>query len=590
VDRPDDASVGTGRIIDFLKPATISCIVSPKYGNNQIMTPDNVNKKVSHIFVIALFLLWVLPGLVGRDLWKADEPYSFGLVNHIVKTHDWVVPTLAGEPFMEKPPLFYITSAGFARLLSPWMKLHDAARMATAFYMALTALFIGLAARELLGPEHLGIAVIVLIGSTGLQETGHKLITDVAMIAGLAAALYGFALSLRRHALGGLLIGIGAGIGFLSKGLLAPGFIGVTALALPAVSGRWRTRNYVRALIIAFTAALPWFVIWPAALYLRSRELFVEWFWYENLGRFLGYSHVGRTFSPTYYAVNLPWFALPALPLALWALWRERGTWRERPDILVPLIAFLVMFVVLTFSSSIRNIYALPMLLPLALLAAVGANSLPHRAKTAINRFSIGFFGLCAAALWIGWIVSVTGFPSGLSHQLYRLQPDYTPSFHGLHFAIASIYTLLWFVLAVRSRQFSHQYLINWTAGMVLAWGLLMTLWLPWLDAGSGYGPLFTSLREKIPAGHRSIMAQGVGESERALIEYYAGVLPMRTERYGTEGCDLLLVENGREQAAFPPGTGWRIVWEQTRPMKPIEPPRERYTLFQRKSGSKTCE
>jgi len=62
-------------------------------------------KTTLKILLIVLFVIWMLPGLVGRDPWMNDEPYSFGLVNHIVKTNDWVVPTLAGEPFMEKPPV-----------------------------------------------------------------------------------------------------------------------------------------------------------------------------------------------------------------------------------------------------------------------------------------------------------------------------------------------------------------------------------------------------------------------------------------------------------------------------------------------------
>jgi 4-amino-4-deoxy-L-arabinose transferase-like glycosyltransferase len=554
------------------------------------MTAVKTEKTIPLILVVALFLLWITPGLVGRDLWKADEPYSFGLVNHIVKTGDWVVPTLAGEPFMEKPPLFYATAAGFARLFPPWLKLHDAARMATAFYLALTALFLGLAARELLGKEYLGIAVVILIGSAGLQETGHKLITDVAMIAGLSAALYGLALGPRRFALGGLLIGAGAGIGFLSKGLLAPGLIGVTALALPAISAVWRTKKYFLTLVIAFASALPWFILWPAALYLRSRELFVEWFWYENLGRFLGYSHVGRTFSPAYYFVNLPWFALPSLPVALWAVWRYRRALREQAGILVPLVSFLVMFIVLSLSSSIRNIYALPMLLPLALLATAGADSFPDRAKKTITWFSLGFLGFAACVLWLGWLVSVSGFPTSFADRLYRLQPDYTPAFNGLHFVIACGYTLLYLFFVFRATPFAHQYLLTWTAGIVLTWGLLMTLWLPFLDAGSGYGPLFTSLREKIPANHRFIVVQGLGESERALFEYYTGVLPRGIERYGLGDCDLLLIESGGKPEAPPAGQKWEVVWERSRPSRPEGLPKERFVLLQRKDGKRVCE
>ena len=71
----------------------------------------------SLLFIVVLCTLWIFPGLIGRDPWKPDEAYSFGLVYHILQTGDWVVPTLAGEPFMEKPPIFFLTAAFFARTL-----------------------------------------------------------------------------------------------------------------------------------------------------------------------------------------------------------------------------------------------------------------------------------------------------------------------------------------------------------------------------------------------------------------------------------------------------------------------------------------
>jgi hypothetical protein len=45
---------------------------------------------------------------------------------------------LAHEPFMEKPPLFYLSAAAMASLFSPMLPLHDAARITTGLYMALT--------------------------------------------------------------------------------------------------------------------------------------------------------------------------------------------------------------------------------------------------------------------------------------------------------------------------------------------------------------------------------------------------------------------------------------------------------------------
>lgn len=555
---------------------------------NTISAHSGSKKIISLVLVAALFLLWMAPGLVGRDLWKADEPYSFGLIYHIVKTGDWVVPTLAGEPFMEKPPIFYLTAAGFARLFSPWLPIHEAARLACVFFMLLTAVFMGLAAKELLGKGSISITIVVLIGSAGLQEVAHKLITDLAMIAGISIAMYGLAVCGRRYVLGGVLIGTGAGLGFMSKGLLAPGFIGLTALAMPAIFVEWRRKTYFHSLLISFAAALPWLTLWPLALYLRSPDLFIEWFWYQNLGRFLGYAHVGRKFSWTFYFVNLPWFALPALPIASWVIWRERRALRTYSGVSLPLILFLVMLAVLTLSSSIRDIYALPMLLPLSLLAAAGAGSFPGRAKNVINRLDVYLFGTVACLLWIGWIIMISGVPATLAHKLYRMQPDFMPAFSGLSFAVACLYTFLWLLFVFRSARFEHSYLLNWTAGTVLALGLLMSIWLPWFEAGSGYRPLFMSLKSKIPDRCGFVMAKGLGESERALLEYYTGVIPRTVAGNGAWDCDILLMQSGEERLAPPPGTDWQVIWERWRPST-TDRPKEIFTLLQRKGGKQIC-
>jgi hypothetical protein len=50
-------------------------------------------------FLFLLCAVWLLTGLIGHDPWKPDEAYSFGLIYHIIQNHDWIVPTLAGEPY-----------------------------------------------------------------------------------------------------------------------------------------------------------------------------------------------------------------------------------------------------------------------------------------------------------------------------------------------------------------------------------------------------------------------------------------------------------------------------------------------------------
>ena len=336
----------------------------------------NFSKHSTLFLLVTLCLTWILPGLIGHQPWKPDEAYSFGLIYHILQSGDWIVPTLGGEPFMEKPPLYYITAALFGKIFSFALPVHDAARLTTGFFMAIALLLTGLTGRELWGKGHGRLAVLILIGSLGLLIRGHEMTTDTALLAGFAIAIYGLALSRRRFVLAGFWLGTGTGIGFMAKGLIAPGIIGLTALLLPLVSHHWRNRDYLLCLATAFVAAVPWLTIWPTLLYLRSPELFREWFWINNLGRFLGFAKLGPSNGHWHYFKILPWFAWPALPIALWTLWQGRRTVFGQAEVQLMLTGFLVMLGVFSLASDARELYALPMLLPLSLLAAPGVNTL----------------------------------------------------------------------------------------------------------------------------------------------------------------------------------------------------------------------
>ncbi len=86
--------------------------------------------------------------------------------------------------------------------------------------------------------------MLLFVGSVGLWERAHQLSPELGLMLGIAAALYGFALALRRPVAGGAVLGLGAGIGFLSAGFVAIVWIGVTAVALPVAFSAWRTRRY----------------------------------------------------------------------------------------------------------------------------------------------------------------------------------------------------------------------------------------------------------------------------------------------------------------------------------------------------------
>src|SRR2546426_12152476 len=188
----------------------------------------------------------------------------------------------------------------------------------------------------------------------------------------------------------------------MSKGLIAPGIMACVAVSLPALFGAWRNRDHARCLAVALLAATPWLIIWPYALYQRSPELFMQWFWINNFGRYLGFAHLGAESEPWFYTLTLPWFAWPALPLALWSAWRLGREGLKRPELQLPVLAVIVMLAVLGASASAGTQYALPVLVPLSVLAAGGGDLLPPRGAAGLDSLCPGPFGVLSFALWGG--------------------------------------------------------------------------------------------------------------------------------------------------------------------------------------------
>jgi 4-amino-4-deoxy-L-arabinose transferase-like glycosyltransferase len=527
------------------------------------------------LFFALFCVVWVGTGLIGHDPWKPDEVYSFGLAFQMLQSGDWLVPALAGEPAMDKPPLFYITSAAFAQLFSPLLPLHDGARLASGFYNALTLMFIGFAGRELFGKGRGWIAAVILIGCLGMLVRTHFLVTDLALLSGSAMMIYGYALSLRRTILPGILIGTGVGIGFMSKGFIAPILflsISSTLLLFPA----WRNRSFLTTLAVALVSALPWLAIWPYLLYQRSPQLFMEWAWKLNIGRWLDFARHGKFDEVFYYVKILPWFAWPALPMGAWAVWHARKKVLQQPEFQLLLVTFLVMLVTLSIVPNIEEIFALPMLLPLALLATASLSSLRRGAANALDWFGIMTFGFIAILMWWGWFGLQLDNDARITHWLKNYQPEVEPTFQLLPFCLAVGASVLWVVLVWRVGRSIRRAAINWAAGVTLLWVLAMTLWLPWLDSSKSYRSMVASLAEAIPEKHECIASRYLGDGQKAMLHYFGNIL---TKEGKERSCDLLLTHGNLSRSDKEKGH-WTIVWEGGRRGEK----NERYYLYQRQS------
>lgn len=535
-----------------------------------------------HFLTALLCLGWIVPGLFGHDPWKSDEATTFGVVHELLRTGQWLTPSLAGEPFFDEPPLYYLTSAATAWLTSALLPMHDGARIATGFYMALTFLFCGLASRELNGRGKGALAALLMLGSAGLVVRSHQIITDIAPLAGFALGYYALALAQSRKPAcplrSGLLLGIAIGMVFLSQGILETVILGLIALALPLISSAWRTRDYTKTLGIAALISMPAVVAWPLALYSQSPELFQAWLRHD-----LHTLLTGQGRDIFYFLRVLPWYAWPVWIVCLWTLWITHKQPQPHPyaspAVALPLTGFVVSIVALSLGSGARELYALPLLPALSLLAVPGIASLRRGAANAWLWFSVMTATFVIVVGWFYWMGLELGIPARLHAHLHRIQPGYTPGLIGWGVAVAACYTAAWFILLTRLKRIPARPVIAWAAGVTVIWALLNLLFLPWIDTGKSYRSVFVSMKQHLPAQFRCVSSRGLGDSQRAMLQYFGNIVTHRAEIASRRrDCDLLLVQGIAREDVTP--AGWRKIWEGARPGDKVE----RYRLYRRAS------
>lgn len=514
-------------------------------------------------WVVLCAALWMCVGLLGREPYKPDEAYTVGLVKSIVESGDWVVPRLVGEPFMEKPPLFYIVAALAAQATSAWVPLHEGARLAVLLFVGVGLLAIGAAARALYGQGAGGSAVLLLLATFGAAFRLHQLITDTALFAGIAIGQLGLIIARARDRWGGVVLGLGAVVAFMAKGLLGIGILGLASMLLPAAQA-WRTREYALALAWAAAVAVPLIAVWPTALYVRSPELFHVWFWDNNIGRFFGLNSLGPKNEPLFYVRLMPWYAWPCWPLLAWWGYRRLRGLDPTAGAGAPLALLAVGFAVLSLASDARELYALVLLPPLAVLAAGGVRAVGARVQLQCAR-AAAVFALLLAAFVVGvWVIAwndptfVRRFPQLLALPEMRRPGALALTLYGL----AALLLLALLARSIHPRSASLP--LAGAAGVALVWGSLMLPWHDYLDDLKGYSRVAASLRQALPVD-ACVASIGLGESERALLDYFIGLRTQRLEVHGTSTCPYLLVQV-HETASALADASCEAIWAGARP------------------------
>ena len=533
-----------------------------------MLSPSGRFRTLKQFGLAVLCGAWVVLGLVGHDPWKTEDATAFGIAYEMMGGSDFLTPNLAGEPFVDRPPLVYGLAALTGDFAMPALPAHDAARLAAGLLLALTLFLLSLAGHQLFGRGFRWMPVLLLVGTVGLWDRAHQLSPELGLLAGMAGAQYGLALALKRPAAGGLALGLATAFAFLSRGFMGPLWVAATCIVLPLAFASWRTRRHALTVATALAVALPLCAAWPIALSAYAPADLAAWWAAQSWTDWLAPLSSKGSADPAILVKNLLWFAWPALPLAAWTVWtRGRGFngGLATPEVQLPGTFALVMLGSIAVMVDPRILYLMPLLLPLALLGALEIDTLKRGFSGAFDWFGILTFGLSAALAWWIWFDSyLLGMPMPVARVFRDTEAGYRPEWHWIAIVVSAVLTLLWLALVRPARRSNRRAVLNWAAGMTLLWALYSTIWLPYLDSRRSYRTMAQSMAEHLPP-QGCVASRNLGEPQRALFRYFAGLVTVREETSPRHDCASLLVQYGRIENVRPPPDDWTVEWEGRR-------------------------
>ena len=534
-----------------------------------ISTPRaRVGERAKTHLLIILCAIWLLMGLIGHEPWKPLESSAVSTVKSVLENGNLLAPTSASNSLILNPPLYYLSAALSAKALSGILPLHDGARIATGIWMLFTLLLVGMTGRELWGQGLGRQTAFIFISAIGLVVSAHTITPAASALTGIAAGFYALALAKRRPYRASLLLGLGMAVSFLSTGLLPFSIILLSCLILPIAFSGWRTASFSKvfavSILVASTLILPWLLY----CFYSEPQLLNAW-WLNATGQF-------QLFHP-YFLNLLLWYAWPALPLAGWALWRYRTQLFNQARFQLCITFFIVAFIMIGFAGDTKDIFALPLLIPLTALASGGLDTLKRGASSALNWFGLILFGFLGFLAWLGWGAMMSGNPAKLKERMVFLSGLNQLDFNIVAFAVATALTLIWLFTAFRSQHSNRSVATNWAIGMTFVWTMLMTLWLPMIDSARSYSSVFTSFKQALPTNYACITGENIGSAQRDLLHYYANVKLYTAQSGENINCDLYLIQDGRKPKRIALGTDWHQIWAGKR----ISERKEHFRLFQ---------
>lgn len=272
---------------------------------NRLLFPETPEAdrsiRLAHALLVLLLPAMLLYPVRGFYLFEPDEGRYAQIPKEMVDRGSWIVPTLQGEPYLDKPPLMYWLIGLSYRAFGT---TEAAARLIPAICVHLTILLVYLIGRRSIGERGAFWAAMLLSVAPGYLSVARLLLLDgLLTLCVTASVLCGF----EAVRTGRLLLrwwvaaAIFSGLGFLTKGpiseiLLFPPLVAFAWLSRSTTQIRW----YHAALFAGIVAGvnIPWYV----GIYFQQPEFLKHFFWDHNVMRFLQpFDHL----QPVWYYVPI---------------------------------------------------------------------------------------------------------------------------------------------------------------------------------------------------------------------------------------------------------------------------------------------
>lgn len=520
--------------------------------------------------LVGLLLLAVLG--CNRGLWTPDEPREAEIAREMALTPS-VIPTLDGQRFIEKPPLYYWVVAGLFRAVgSPSVVVARAVSVVSGL-ATLLLLYLWISATQ--SSKAAWVAVIMLATSVQFVISTHWVLIDPLLMLMTTIAAWSAWQIIYRPAPSNrllLLFYLALVSALWIKGPIGPVLIGGGLFAYAALDHHvhWRRWRPILGTAVLVAAAM----ILAGVIYLRGGSAALwEWAYVNQVGRMLNPSATGHREPLLYYAWTLPYAVLPWVPALLQALrprqWKRslkawwgtasprrqgqahadaHGLQTTAPDpARYGAIMAGAMVVLLSTSATKRETYLLPVLPLLFLWLGIrsyqwwlGFQTGPSRPYPPLWWAQVALLCLYASSAPLAaavWTHSVS-IPIGL----------------GLTLALIAGGTLIYFSAVAAPRTAAICALLTAWAGT--------TIWLalagPMLDRTKNMAPFMRALERQLPQA-QPVFAVHVDETLEAEVPFYTGrtLIPLDlqssvTDRPGTSWAsgdaalpEWVLVQNG---------------------------------------------